>query len=127
MRDHIPVPAPDGTTFAQWFLTHYALRDADTRASAIVRAVADGYGSWISPSCADTSTRPATHMHEITLFDVTATGATGQEAVKNWFIVAARVLTPPTPPDPSPATQARARTFALTEIVSRMAADQVAA
>ena len=119
--------AAEATTFAQWFLTHYALRDADTRSSAIVRAVAEGYGTWISPTCADTSVRPATHMHEITLFDVTATGATGPEAVQNWFTVAARVLTPPTPPDPSPATQARARTFALTEIVSRIAADQVAA
>ena len=121
------LPDTDAIAFAQWFLSHYGPCDGDQRESAVRAAVAQGYGRWISPSCADTSARPASHQHEITIFDVTAFGATPAEAVRNWFTVAYAILNPPPTPSPDAATIDTARRFALAEIVSRVVTQQVAA
>jgi hypothetical protein len=107
------------TTFAQWFLSHYQLGDSDSRTSAIRAAVASGYGRWIAPDDGNISRRPATHQHEITVLDITAVGASAEEAVRNWFKVAAVVIRPSALLNPDPDTMLEIRRFALCEIASR--------
>lgn len=124
----IPAPAPNGTTFAQWFLSHYQHGDSDSRSSAIRAAVASNYGRWITPNDNNNSRRPATHQHEITVLDITAVGASAEEAVRNWFKVAAVVIRPSAVLNPDPDTMLEIRRFALCEIASRFnVAAQVAA
>lgn len=53
-----------------------------------------GLGHWISPTapCDMTDTRrPATHLHEITLLGVNATGDTEQAAAAHWVMVPGRI------------------------------------
>ncbi len=124
----IPAPAPNGTTFAQWFLSHYQHGDSDSRTSAIRAAVASGYGRWIAPDDGNMSRRPATHQHEITVLDITAVGACAEEAVRNWFKVANIIIPQPVELNPDPNTMLEIRRFALCEIASRFnVAPQVAA
>lgn len=57
-------------------------------------ACALGLGHWISPAppCDSTDTRrPATHLHEITLLGVNATGETEAAAAAHWVMVAHRI------------------------------------
>ncbi len=76
------------------FLAHYASADLDVKVAALKSARDFGWGTWMTPECATSSARPATHQHEITMFDVMATGVTEANAAANWFKIAARVLTP---------------------------------
>lgn len=81
----------DPKNVPDYFLLRYAAAAADQRADAVRAAVACGHGSLISPETADTASRPATHLYELTLFDVTATGCTFDACVANWFRVTARL------------------------------------
>lgn len=61
-----------------------------------------GLGHWISPTVpctmADTR-RPATHLHEITLLGVNATGDTEAAAAAHWVMVAHRIQQAAAPQD----------------------------
>lgn len=62
-----------------------------------IRAACDlGLGHWLRPDqpCALAEAamrRPATHLHEITLLGVTATGDTERAAAAHWLTVARRL------------------------------------
>ncbi|MCF7700524.1 hypothetical protein [Loktanella sp. M215] len=86
----------DPQTLSEFFLLRYTVATPEKRADAIRAGVATGFGTWLSATNA--SSRPATHLHEIDLFGVTATGDTAESAVAYWFTVAARVLTADTGP-----------------------------
>ena len=84
----------DAQTLPEFFLFRYHQATPEKRADAIRTAIANGHGNWLSPFDGDAALRhPPTHLHEISLFGVTATGDTADRAVANWFTVAARVLT----------------------------------
>ena len=84
----------DPETLPEFFMQRHGAADPATRADAIRAAVTTGFGNWLSPFGGNAHQRPATHMHEIDLFGITATGDTTDRAVANWFTVADRILTP---------------------------------
>lgn len=63
--------------------------DLATLRDALGRLVADGAAFWFSPD-GPPATRPATHMHEISAFGVTAHGTSADHAVDCWRIIARR-------------------------------------
>ena len=86
------------------YLTATADLHPEALAAAILLACDAGWGCWTPPrpalrenfASADRHRRPATHLHEIVLLGVTATGATPTEAATHWRSVATR-LTPGSP------------------------------
>ncbi|KQI66946.1 hypothetical protein AN189_17975 [Loktanella sp. 3ANDIMAR09] len=82
----------DPQNVSDYFMMHHAHAPADQRGGAVRAAVACGHGSLITPETADAHSRPASHLYELDLFSVTATGCTFDACVENWFRVAARVL-----------------------------------
>lgn len=75
------------------FLAAHAASPADTLLAAIRAEVQAGGGDWMEPDMALQS-RPATHLFEITLHGVPATGFTAAEAATHWRKVALRTLFP---------------------------------
>jgi hypothetical protein len=84
----------DPQTLPEFFIEQHGAADADKRADAIRAAIATGFGTWLSPDDGNAQHRPATHLYEIGLFGVAATGQTAEQAIGNWFTVATRVLAP---------------------------------
>lgn len=84
----------DPNTIPEFFLQRYSAATADQRADAIRAAVACGFGSWLSPDSPASLHHPATHLVEIDLFGVSATGDCIDSAVAHWFTLAARALAP---------------------------------
>jgi hypothetical protein len=72
----------------------FALADAglDTLTHSIADACAGGWGHIITPDTP--GIRNTTHLFEITLFDIHATGETLVQATQNWRTVATRICTP---------------------------------
>ena len=63
---------------------------ADALASRLRRICDRGHGAWTVPA-KRTKYRPATHLHEITLWGLTGTGPTPEEAARNWRTAARRL------------------------------------
>jgi hypothetical protein len=58
-------------------------------AASQIRALCDaGHGTWLTPAAG--AHRPATHLHEIHLFNIIGTGETEAEAARSWQIAARR-------------------------------------
>ena len=87
----------DQQTLPEFFIDQHGAADADKRTDAICAAIATGFGTWLSPNEGDAQHRPATHLYEIDLFGVDATGQTAEQAIGSWFTVATRVLAPQVP------------------------------
>lgn len=83
----------DPTDLLDFFLAKYTPTDGEIQAEALRTAVRVGFGTWMCPEDATTAQRPATHLHEITVYSVSATGETARAAVSNWFRVANRINT----------------------------------
>lgn len=56
----------------------------DVLLMALHQACLNGYGSWLVPTDASTSARPATHLVEIQVLGVQGVGLTAEEAARNW-------------------------------------------
>jgi hypothetical protein len=66
------------------FLAAVADRPADVVAKAIRDLCAKGLGCWTEPRAADSRRRPATHQHEVTLWQVSGFGLTPEECARSW-------------------------------------------
>jgi hypothetical protein len=87
-----PAPVdPDQTLRVRSFL--HALSDAglDIATNAITAVCRAGHGFILTP---DMGPPRVTHLFEITLFDLSATGMTLPEAANNWLTIARRCATP---------------------------------
>jgi hypothetical protein len=84
---------PDQTLRIRTFL--YALSDAglDIATNAITAVCRAGHGFILTP---DMGPPRVTHLFEITLFDLAATGATLPQACQNWLTIARRSTAPTT-------------------------------
>jgi hypothetical protein len=71
-----------------------ALSDAglDTLTIAVATACSNGWGQILTPDTR--GIRHTTHLFEVTLFDIHATGETMPQAMQNWRTVATRICTP---------------------------------
>lgn len=72
------------------FLTHMDLAPVDVLVTVLQRICARGFGAWTAPA-KGTKYRPATHLHEVTVWGVTGTGPTPEEAARNWRTAARRL------------------------------------
>jgi hypothetical protein len=63
---------------------------ADALAVRLRRICDRGLGCWTEPQTARHQ-RPATHLHEVTLWGLTGTGPTPEEAARNWRTAARRL------------------------------------
>lgn len=84
--------APDPIPLAD-FLTGMQAELAADPVAALTAACDVGLGIWTRPDAPCTMAdrlirRPATHLHEITLLDVSAVGDTERAAAANWLYVA---------------------------------------
>jgi hypothetical protein len=79
---------------ARRFLAATADLDGTALARCIAHATRQGWGTWTAPVTADPALHPATHLHEIDLFGIAATGATATEAALHWRSVATRQTSP---------------------------------
>jgi hypothetical protein len=72
------------------FLSHMDLAPVDALLTVLQRICARGHGAWTVPA-KGTKYRPATHLHEVTLWGLTGTGPTPEEAARNWRTAARRL------------------------------------
>lgn len=63
---------------------------ADALALRLRRICDRGHGAWTVPATG-TKHRPATHLHEVTLWGLTGTGPNPEEAARNWRTAARRL------------------------------------
>lgn len=90
-----PDPAPEPGRGSAIFtptalLSRYARAGVAIQIASLKAAADAGAATWLRPDHSAIG-RPATHLHEITLDDVSATGTTEEEAAAHWYVVAARI------------------------------------
>jgi hypothetical protein len=72
------------------FLAHMDLAPVDVLVTMIRRLCDAGRGGWTMPTKGPKH-RPATHLHEISLWGVLGVGPTEEEAARNWRTAARRL------------------------------------
>lgn len=95
MTAHTPIANPDPLVA---FLAAHAATRPDSLLAAIRAACDVGDGFWMEPNPVtgvnNSHRRPATHLYEIQLHGVSATGFSAAEAATHWRTVALRTLFP---------------------------------
>ena len=82
------------SNFLPLFLREHARADLDRLRASLAEMAERGFGAILAPQTADTAGWPATHLHEIDVLGVSATGETGEQAARNWLTVAQRIAAP---------------------------------
>jgi len=89
MTIQTPMSQDDSTTRAWDFLIVVAAAPLPLLVAALQNACATGHGSWMEPAAIG-AFRPATHLHEVSLWGVIGVGPTPIEAARSWRIAALR-------------------------------------
>lgn len=90
MNAHNPQAGADLDLSLRLFLEWLGNGPADDLAILLEWFCDQGHGHWQNPSAGGPIGRPATHLFEVSLLGVSATGTTAPEAAQNWRTCARR-------------------------------------